>query len=128
MNSSIIDQVLLVIGIADIVGLMVWIGACLHLAYTKMDVMLEHLKNSPAITAWAPMRQGGPWGKLLLIGGISGLVTFPGPQLKTGQLSAEDLANFPDDLKRKLIRLYWGVIGLLLIMVTFGLAIQLGWF
>ncbi|QOQ76316.1 hypothetical protein IMF22_04360 [Pseudomonas poae] len=128
MSSSIIDHVLLVIGIADIVGLMVWIGVCLHLAYTKMDVMLEHLKNSPAITAWAPMRQGGPWGKLLLIGGISGLVTFPGPQLKTGQLNAEDLANFPVDLKRKLIRLYWGVIGLLLIMVTFGLAIQLGWF
>lgn len=128
MSSSIIDHVLLVIGIADIVGLMVWIGVCLHLAYTKMDVMLEHLKNSPAITAWAPMRQGGPWGKLLLIGGISGLVTFPGPQLKTGQLSAEDLANFPAALKRKLVRLYWCVIWLLLIMVTFGIAIQLGWF
>lgn len=128
MSSSLIDHVLLAIGIADMVGLMVWIGVCLHLAYTKMDVMLEHLKDSPAITAWAPMRQSGPWGKLLLIGGISGLVTFPGFQLKTGQLNAEDLANFPFALKRKLIRLYWSMMVLLLIMVTFGIAIQLGWF
>lgn len=128
MSASIVDNVLLAIGIADIVGLIIWIGTCLHLGYTKMDLMLEHLKNSPAIITWAPMRHGGPWGKLLVIGGIAGLLTFPGPQLKMGQLSIEDLANFPAALKRKLVGLYWCVIGLLLVMVAFFIAIKLGWY
>lgn len=119
------DKILLIINLADFAGIFLWIGICLHPAYTKMDVMLEHFKNSPAIMAWAPMRQGGPWGKLLLIGGISGLVTFPSYQLKRGQLSVDDLASIPPALKRKLVRLHRSAIGLVVVMVFFGLAVKL---
>lgn len=120
------DKILLAIILANFAGIFLWIGICLHLAYTKMDLMLAYLKNSPAIKVWAPMRQGGPWGKLLLAGGISGLVTFSRFQIEKGQLSAEDLASFPADLKRKLIRLQWCSIGLIVVMVTFGIAVMLG--
>lgn len=119
------DKVFLAIALTDFAGILIWIGTSLHLAYTKMDLMLGHLKNSPAISVWAPMRDGGPWGKLLLVGGISGLVTFPNFQLKRGQLNPEDLASFPPGLKRKLIFLQWSMIGLLLVMVTFGAAVML---
>ncbi|WP_259679346.1 hypothetical protein [Pseudomonas chlororaphis] len=67
-----------------ILGTLVWIGVALHMAYTKLDELLDHLKNCSAIMARAPLKHGGPWGKLLLIGGISGTVTFPGFHLKRG--------------------------------------------
>lgn len=126
MSLNIVDKVLLSIALIDLAGIFLWIGGCLHLAYTKMDLMLEHLKNCSAIMTRAPLRHGGPWGKLLLVGGISGIVTFPTFYLKRGELSSEDLANFPASLKRKLAVLQWSVIGLLLVMASFGLAVKLG--
>ncbi|WP_248805811.1 hypothetical protein [Pseudomonas sp. MWU13-2100] len=89
------------------------IAISLRLAYTKMDVMLEHLKNSSSVMSLAALRHGGPWGKLLLVGGISGFVTFSGFYLKHGGVDAEDLKNFPVSLKRKLTILQWSAIGLL---------------
>lgn len=91
----------------------VWIGVALHMAYTKTDEMLEHLKNCTTIMARAPLRHGGALGKLLLVGGISGIVTFPGVYLKHGGVSIDDLARFPVLLKRKLAVLQWTGIGLL---------------
>ncbi|MGY2374683.1 hypothetical protein ACW9IB_09250 [Pseudomonas sp. SDO524_S393] len=128
MSLSTMDTVLLVVGIADIAGIYIWMGICLRLAYTKMDLILEHLKNSPAIMARAPLRQGGPWGKLLLIGGISGILAFPGFHLKRGQLSPEDLANLPAALKLKLVRLHRCAIGLLLVLAALGAAVKFGLF
>ncbi|ARU86670.1 hypothetical protein [Pseudomonas sp. M30-35] len=96
-----------------LLALLIWIGVALHMAYTKMDLMLGHLKNCSVIMVRAPLRHGGPWGKLLLVGGISGIVTFPSFYLKRGELSSEDLTNFPAALKRKLAIMQWSVIGLL---------------
>lgn len=126
MTMTFVDKVLLSIAVVDLAGLFLWIAVCLHLAYTKMDLMLEHLKNCSAIMTRAPLRHGGPWGKLLLVGGISGIVTFPGFYLKRGELSSEDLASFPAPLKRKLAVLQWSVIGLLLVMICFGIAVKSG--
>lgn len=128
MSLSIVDKVLLALAVADIVGLIIWIGGCLYLAYTRMELMLSHLKNSVAVKNMELLRHGGPWGKLLLVGGISGCIAFPGFYIKRGQLDPQDIASFPNDLRRKLVRLYQSVIGLLLIMVSFGIAIQLGFF
>lgn len=125
MSLGTTDKVLLSIAIVDLAGIFLWIGVCLHLAYTKMDFMLERLKNCSAIMVRTPLRHGGPWGKLLLVGGISGIVTFPKFYLKRGELSSEDLTNFPIALKRKLVALQWSLIGLLLVMISFGLAVKL---
>lgn len=121
-----LDKVLLSIALVDLAGLTLWIGLCLHLAYTKMDLMLEHLRNCSAIMTRAPLRHGGPWGKLLLVGGMSGIVTFPQFYLKRSELSSEDLASFPAPLKRKLVVLQWNVIFLLLVMISFGIAVKSG--
>lgn len=91
----------------------IWILIALHLAYTKMDELLDLLKNSPAIRARASLRTSGPWGNILLIGEISGALTFPGFYLKKGGVSADDLKHFPVTLKRKLILIHWGAIGTL---------------
>ena len=48
------------------------------MAYTKMELILELLKNSSAIKERALLNYSGPWGKLLLIREVSGIVTFPG--------------------------------------------------
>ncbi|MFG6203380.1 hypothetical protein [Pseudomonas retamae] len=126
MSLNTAEKVLLSIAVIDLAGLILWIGVCLHLAYSKMDLMLDHLKNCPAIRSRAPLQHGGPWGKLLLVGGISGLLTFPKFHLKRGELNSEDLARFPAPLKRKLAVLQWSVIGLLLVMISFGIAIKSG--
>lgn len=126
MGLDVVDKVLLSIAIVDLAGIGLWLGFCLHLAYTQMDLILRHLRNCSAVMARAPLRHGGPWGKLLLIGGISGIVTFPKFYLKRGELSSEDLAGFPAPLKRKLAVLQWSVIGLLLVMICFGIAVKSG--
>lgn len=96
-----------------ILGAFVWIGIALHMAYTKMDELLGFLKNCSAVMARAPLRNGGPWGKLLLIGGISGIVTFPGFYLKRGELNADDLDRLPAPFKRTFAWMQWSAIGLL---------------
>lgn len=126
MSLNVADKIFLSIVLVDFAGIFIWIGVCLHLAHTKMELMLSHLKSSSMLSALAPLRHGGPWGKLVLVGSISGALTFPRFYLKRGSVSAEDLHNFPASLKRKLVILQWIGIGLLSVMLSFGAAIKLG--
>ena len=105
MTVSLADQVFLVLGLSIFGGAFFCIGISLHMAYTKMDFMLEHLKNCSIVKARSPLKYGGPWGRLMLIGWIAGLFTFPEYYLKRGEASAEDLNNFPVDLRKKLVML-----------------------
>lgn len=98
---------------AVLLGVFAWIGIALRIAYTKMDLMLRHLESSSVITNLNQLRQGGPWGKLLLVGSIAGVVTFPGFYVKRGRVSVDDLSTFPMLLKRKLVILQWAGIVLL---------------
>lgn len=107
--------------LVDFAGIFIMFGACLHLAYTRTDELLEHLKNCSAVMRRAPLRYGGPWGKLFLIGGISGIVTFPGVYLKHGGVSITDINNLPTSLRRRLAVIQWSLIVLMAVM--FGLAI-----
>lgn len=114
---------------AQITGMFVWIVIALHIGYAKMDEILCHLKNCTAVTVRTPLRSGGPLGKLLLVGGISGIVTFPGIYLKHGGVSIQDLNQFPAPLKRKLARLQWSAIGLLSCMfLLWAIGMYMGWF
>lgn len=116
------------VGGVVLLSLIIWIGVALHLAYTQMDLMLEHLKNCSAIMARAPLRHGGPWGKMLLVGGISGIVTFPSFYLNRGELNVDDLRRFPVPLKRKLAIMQWSVIGLLgLAFLLWAIGKIVGW-
>lgn len=126
MSLNTADTIFLVVGLVDFGGVFFWIGVCLHLAYTQMDLMLEHLKDSVLLNTFAPLKQGGPWGKLVLIGSISSVVTFPDFYLKRGSVSSEDLRNFPTSLKRKLVVLQWSGLSLLIVMVCLGVIAKLG--
>ena len=106
-----------------ILGVLIWLGVMLHLAYTRMDEVLESLKNCTAVKNRLPLLYGGPVGKLLLMGGISGIVTFPGIYLKHGGVSVEDLQRFPASLKRKFAVLQWTGVG---IFVAMGVLVILG--
>lgn len=121
MNIETVDLLIACIGLIYFAAALAWIIVALHMAYTKMDMMLELYKNCKAIMVRAPLRHGGPWGNLMLIGGISGIVTFPSFYLKRGELSLEDLKNTPTSLRRKLAILQWSVWGLLLVMSGFAI-------
>lgn len=68
------------------VSMFVFIGAALHMAYTRMDILLGHLHNSPAVMLRTPLKHGGSWGKILLLNAISGVIIFQMSCLKRGVL------------------------------------------
>lgn len=106
-------KALALLGGVFILGMFVWMYLCLRLAYTRMDEILDLLKNCTAIMSRAPLRHGGALGKLLLIGGISGIVAFPGFHLKHGGVSIEDLNGLPTSLRKKFVFLQLSVIFLI---------------
>lgn len=125
MSLNTADKVFLAVGLIDFAGIFIWIGVCLHLAYTKQQLMLGHLKNSSVLNTLTALSHGGPWGKLVSVGSISGIVTFPNLYIKRGLVSPEDLRHFPATLKRKLVILQWLGIGLLLLMVGLAVVVKL---
>ena len=118
MTVNLADQVFLVLGLSIFGGAFFCIGISLHMAYTKMDLMLEHLKNCSIVRTHSPLKYGGPWGKLMLIGWIAGLFTFPEYYLKRGEASAEDLNDFPKHLRKKLVMLKRASFFLIAALVT----------
>ncbi|MGE8177640.1 hypothetical protein [Pseudomonas fluorescens] len=119
MSLNTADKIFLAVGPVDFAGIFIWIGVALYIAYTKATFLLNPFKNSPFIINLTPLRHGGPWRKLLLVGSISGIVTFPSFYIKRGTINPEDTNNFPSQLKLKLVIFHW--IGLALLFVMFGI-------
>lgn len=65
-------------------------------------------------------------GKLVLVGSISSVITFPSFYLKRGSVNAEDLRCFASALKRQLVILQWSGLTLLVVMVFVGVVAKLG--
>jgi hypothetical protein len=126
MSLNTADKIFLVVGLVDFAGIFISLGIYLHMAYTKMDLMLDHLKNSVVLSTLTTLRHGGPWGKLILVGSIASFVTFPNFHLKRGWVSAEDLLSFPEALKRKLVVLQWSALALIVVMAGLAAVVKLG--
>ena len=62
MSFNTADKIFLAVGLIYFGGIFLWIGVCLHLSYTQMDRMLDHLRDSSLLNTFVPLRQGGPWG------------------------------------------------------------------
>lgn len=120
MSLSTAEKIYLCVALIDFGGIFVCIGTSLHLAYTKMDLMLDHLKNSPLIMKHKMLIKSGPRARMIAMGVITGLLTSPSTYVQNGWACAEDLENFPGDLRRKL--LLSQRIGEVLLLVMFGLA------
>ena len=93
------------------------IGVALYLSYAKGDLMLSHFKRKSSLLALGIYKRTSLHGRLLLVGSISSILTFPGFFLKRGLANAEDIDSFPLPLKRKLVILQWSSIGLIVSMI-----------
>jgi hypothetical protein len=126
VSLSATNDIIFYVVLVDFGGIVGWLGIALYIAYFKVDLMLNHLKNCPVVMIRAPFKNGGPGGRLFLLGAIIGLMTMPRFHIRHGGASAEDLKNFPKDLKLKLIilqRMGWL---LMLVMCGTATAIKLG--
>lgn len=119
MSVSVAHKIFLSISIIGFSGLLIFLGVALHLAYAKMDVMLDHLKNCPSIMVRAPFKNGGAWGRLFVLAAIMGIMTMPNFYLRDGGANVKDLQSFPGNLRWKLIVLHWG--GVVCISLLLGL-------
>ncbi|CAI8935282.1 hypothetical protein EMIT0P218_40190 [Pseudomonas sp. IT-P218] len=61
----------------------------------------------------------------MVVGGISGFVTFPDFYIKRGRISADDIRSLPSSLRFRLIVLQWSVIVLLLIMFCLAAMVEM---
>ena len=104
-------------------GLIINIGRSLYLAYTQKNFILSHLENCKLVKRWAFMSRVGPWGRMVFIGTVSGLLASPRIQIILGEANAEDIENFPPSLRRLITTLYtmlW-----ILLIVLLGLIFSL---
>lgn len=89
-----------------------------------LDAMLKALENSTYIAIWsAGLRYQGWFGRLMLVATITGMVMWPGPGIRAGEMDPEDIKNFPPHLRRLLkikimlsgVIVIWGVIAFALV-------------
>jgi hypothetical protein len=100
------------------------IAFSLYLSRRHLDAMLEALKNSRHIAVWAPgLLENGWFGRFMLTAKVSGIVTWPGPLIRAGELDPDEIRNFPAHLRRLLtaknvlngIILVWGAVAFVLL-------------
>ena len=103
-----------------------WCGVALYMACKKFEMLLSLFPNSVGVKTLTPLRHAGIWGKLMVIGGITGYIAFPELYLKNGQLSREDLQAIPNSLRRKLAVMHWILVGLVVAMVVLFLISESG--
>lgn len=126
MSLDLADKIYLVIGTVGIGGTFVCLGVTLHMAYKQTDLLLSYFKNSPAVISLGQLRHGGPWGKLLMIGGICNYVSFSSYSIKRGSICVRDFISLPATIKLKLILLQRCNIACLIIIIGMWAAVQVG--
>jgi len=96
----------------------------LYLSRRHLDAMLEALKGSRYITVWAAGLESLGWfGRFMLTAKVSGMLTWPGPGIRAGELDSDEIRNFPAQLQRLLtaknvlngIILAWGAVAFVLL-------------
>jgi hypothetical protein len=97
--------------------LFVCIALALYLGYAQGEEISKCFKYSSSCITSVTHRNSGPYGKIQFVGGVSFVVTFPRYFLKHGILDAEDMRSFPLNLRRKLVGLQWGFLGVFITMV-----------
>ena len=98
----------------------------LYLSRRHLDAMLEALKGSRYIAFWAAgLRERGWFGRFMLAAQIRGMVMWPGPGIRAGEVTADEIRNFPVHLKRLLVAetvlhgfiLVWGAVAFVLLQM-----------
>jgi len=115
---------MLTVGLLNFSGTFLYIGISYYFAHTKMDLMLSYLKNCPSVTLRRPSLALGLSGKFYVFIAITAVLTVPRRMIRIGGASAEDIANFPTDLRRKIIWLHWSGMTMLLILCVLALIVE----
>jgi hypothetical protein len=98
----------------------------LYLSRRHLDAMLEALKGSRYLAVWAAGLRGHGWfGRFMLTAKVSGMVTWPGPGIRAGELDPDEIRNFPAHLKRLVVAetvlhgiiLVWGAVAFVLLQL-----------
>lgn len=128
MTMSVADKVFLVLALATFVMMFGCIGVSVYLAHTKVELMLKYLKNSPAVTIRQSSVRQGIWGKIFVLGGVTGVLVYSRLYIRHGGVDLKELENFPKALRRVLVFLHWTGIAVILTMLLLVTAAKLGFF
>lgn len=126
MNMSVASALFVASGLFFFGGAIVVLGVVVYLGHTKGDILSDHFKNSSSVITIPALIDKGLRGKTRLVCSVSSVVTFPRFFLKHGIVSAEDLENFPKDLRRKLVVLQWALLTVLAGIMILGLMVMSG--
>jgi len=111
-------DIFLYLGCALFLAMFIWLGIALRIAYTRMDELLAYFENSSFISSKAWYRDAGPRYRLLLFGAMAGCATFNAYQIRHGIISAEDIKNLPQPVRRMLVRMHLVNLALIAALVT----------
>jgi hypothetical protein len=67
----------------------------IYIAYFRANEILDNLSNSTFVGFNRYYLAAGPFGRLLFIGKVSAVLTFPRRHLESGVLNAQDYSLFP---------------------------------
>lgn len=127
MSASSGNILILCAGMLIFTGCMTFLVTALYLAYTKLDALLGYFQHSPSVMIRASFKNSGPWGRLFVLGAIVGVIKTPGLYLPDGGVSAEDIARFPQDLRKKLLLLYRVGGGFFWAFMTYSAVLLVDW-
>jgi hypothetical protein len=102
-----------------------WLVTSLHMCYTCLGELLEHFSGNAMIMSYAPLRNGGPWGKLMLLAEISKVVSFPDYFIKRGRVTYAEVAGLRIGLRIRLRVNLWLCAFVLVSMCVAALGIKL---
>lgn len=118
------EKILLTVSLLNTAGIFIHIGISYYFAHSKMELMLSHLKNCPAVMLRTPSLKLGYSGKMYVFIAITAVLAMPRRLVRIGSASAEDIDNFPADLKRKIIMLYWSCLALTAVMCVLAVIVE----
>lgn len=70
----------------------------IYIAYFRVNEVIDNLSNSSFVSSNRYYMEAGPFGRLLFIGCVSAVLTFPRRHLERGELNAQDYSRFPTKL------------------------------
>jgi len=128
MSISVSDIVFLSYSLVAYVGVFTCLAVYFYYAYLRMDELLGYLKNCPAVLVRKAFIDSGPMGRLFVLGGVINVLRQPEIFFKDGGADPIDLKAFPEDIKRKLLRLHRFSCFFVVMLMGLFIALKLGVF
>ncbi|MEW7858936.1 hypothetical protein AB2M95_23750 [Pseudomonas chlororaphis] len=100
------EYALAVCGVVTLSGGAIISGVFFYWGCKRMDEILGYVKNCKIIMNNRFYLYMGACGRMAMIGMVAGSLAYPGYYIRKGLMDIEDIRNFPESLKRRLIKLF----------------------